>query len=108
MFTRRNLLFAMNVAAIMAQDVTTPTVQVVGAVKNPLTLTAEELQKMPRTAVQTSSNGMETSNERLSLTAKSSSPARPTESRSLVRRAGSAWSHRKKNREPGPCVCWSS
>jgi hypothetical protein len=67
MFTRRNLLFAMSVSSLLPQDAPAPAVQVVGAVKKPLTLTAEELQKMPRTTVKTSSNGMETAYEGVHL-----------------------------------------
>ena len=48
--------------ALLAQDAV-PTIQVTGAVKQPLTLTAEELGKMPRASVKTSSNGMETAYE---------------------------------------------
>jgi hypothetical protein len=36
------------------------TVQVIGAVKQPLTLTAQDLAKMPRTTARTTSNGVET------------------------------------------------
>ena len=37
-----------------------PAIQVTGAVKQPLTLTADELAKMPRASVKTTGNGMET------------------------------------------------
>ena len=37
-----------------------PVVQVTGAVKQPLTLSADDLAKMPRASVHTTSNGMET------------------------------------------------
>ncbi|MEI9812640.1 MAG: molybdopterin-dependent oxidoreductase [Acidobacteriota bacterium] len=36
------------------------TIQITGAVKQPLTLSAEDLAKMPRASVKTTSNGMET------------------------------------------------
>jgi DMSO/TMAO reductase YedYZ molybdopterin-dependent catalytic subunit len=44
---------------LAAQD-RQPTVQVTGAVKQPLTLSAGDLAKMPRATVRTTNNGMET------------------------------------------------
>jgi DMSO/TMAO reductase YedYZ molybdopterin-dependent catalytic subunit len=44
---------------LSAQDAP-PTVQVTGAVKQELTLSADDLAKMPRATVKTTSNGMET------------------------------------------------
>jgi DMSO/TMAO reductase YedYZ molybdopterin-dependent catalytic subunit len=44
---------------VFAQDAA-PTIQISGAVKQPLTLSAEDLAKMPRATVRTTSNGMET------------------------------------------------
>jgi DMSO/TMAO reductase YedYZ molybdopterin-dependent catalytic subunit len=44
---------------ICAQELP-PTVQVSGAVKQPLALSAEDLAKMPRASVTTASNGMQT------------------------------------------------
>ena len=40
-----------------------PSIQITGAVKQPLTLTADDLAKMPRASVHTMSNGMETTYE---------------------------------------------
>ena len=59
MFTRRSWLFATLAAGLVAQE-TQPSVQVTGSVKQPLTLTADDLAKMPRASVRTTSNGMET------------------------------------------------
>jgi DMSO/TMAO reductase YedYZ molybdopterin-dependent catalytic subunit len=42
-----------------AQDAA-PSIQITGAVKQPLTLTADDLAKMPRATAKTSSNGLET------------------------------------------------
>ena len=42
-----------------AQDLP-PSVQITGAVKQPLTLSADDLAKMPRASVHTTNNGMET------------------------------------------------
>ena len=60
MYTRW-LLFLPLLAAILApgQDAP-PSVQVTGAVKQTLTLTADDLAKMPRASVHTTNNGMET------------------------------------------------
>src|ERR1700733_8301963 len=60
MYTRRSLVWALlATASLLAQD-PQQTVQVTGAVKQPLTLSADDLAKMPRATVKTSSNGMET------------------------------------------------
>jgi DMSO/TMAO reductase YedYZ molybdopterin-dependent catalytic subunit len=60
MYTRRVLLTVLTVGILaMAQDAPS-TVQVTGAVKQPLTLTTEDLAKMPRASVKTSNNGLET------------------------------------------------
>ncbi|MCZ2156642.1 MAG: molybdopterin-dependent oxidoreductase [Bryobacterales bacterium] len=45
--------------ALLAQDAA-PSIQVTGAVKQTLTLTAEDLSKMPRASVKTTNNGIET------------------------------------------------
>jgi len=61
MYTRR-LVFGLLVTSALlaqAQDAQT-TFQVTGAVKQPLTLSADDLAKMPRASVRTMSNGMET------------------------------------------------
>jgi DMSO/TMAO reductase YedYZ molybdopterin-dependent catalytic subunit len=62
MYTRRCLLAAILVGILGAQEAE-PSIQVTGAVKQPLTLTAGDLAKMPRASVRTSSNGMETNYE---------------------------------------------
>jgi DMSO/TMAO reductase YedYZ molybdopterin-dependent catalytic subunit len=59
MYTRRLLFFLLPVSLLFAQE-PVPTVQVSGAVKQALTLTADDLAKMPRASVKTSSDGMET------------------------------------------------
>jgi DMSO/TMAO reductase YedYZ molybdopterin-dependent catalytic subunit len=57
MYTRRLLLFAILTAGFLAaQD----SVQITGAVKQPLTLSADDLAKMPRATVHTTSSGIET------------------------------------------------
>jgi DMSO/TMAO reductase YedYZ molybdopterin-dependent catalytic subunit len=47
-------------AAALAAQEASPTLQVTGAVQQPLTLTADDLAKMPRASVRTTNNGMET------------------------------------------------
>ena len=59
MYTRRLVLSLLSACVLMAQE-PVATLQVTGAVKQPLTLTADDLAKMPRASVKTSSNGMET------------------------------------------------
>jgi DMSO/TMAO reductase YedYZ molybdopterin-dependent catalytic subunit len=60
MYTRRSLVWGLLAAAsLLAQD-PQQTVQVTGDVKQPLTLSADDLAKMPRASVKTTSNGMET------------------------------------------------
>jgi DMSO/TMAO reductase YedYZ molybdopterin-dependent catalytic subunit len=59
MYTRRCLVLGLLAAAIYAQD-PPPSVRITGAVKEPLTLTADDLAKMPRATVKTTGNGMET------------------------------------------------
>lgn len=66
MYTRR-LLFGLVLTIlggtlVHAQEAPT-TIQVTGAVKQPLTLSADDLAKMPRASVKTTSNGMETTYE---------------------------------------------
>ena len=60
MYTRRSLVLGLVIAAVVSAQDATPTVQITGAVKQPLTLSADDLAKMPRATVKTSSNGMET------------------------------------------------
>jgi DMSO/TMAO reductase YedYZ molybdopterin-dependent catalytic subunit len=60
MYTRRSLVLGLLATIpLLAQDAQ-PTVQVTGAVKQSLTLSADDLAKMPRATVRTTSNGMET------------------------------------------------
>src|SRR5215831_3887322 len=59
MYTRRWLVSGLLAAALAAQE-PQPNIQVTGAVKQPLTLTVDDLAKMPRASVHTKSNGMET------------------------------------------------
>jgi len=60
MHTRRlSLALLLTAGALSAQEAA-PSVQVTGAVTQALTLTAEDLAKMPRAAVKTTSNGVET------------------------------------------------
>ena len=58
--TRRWLLLGLLAAAPLAAQDAQPSVQITGAVKEPLTLSAEDLAKMPRASVRTTNNGMET------------------------------------------------
>src|ERR1700683_5019897 len=64
MYTRRCMVFGLLIAALLAaqdaQQNSQPSLQVTGAVKQPLTLTADDLAKMPRATVRTTNNGMET------------------------------------------------
>ena len=63
MYTRRLCLgLLLSVGVLAAQD-SPSSIQITGAVKQPLTLTADDLAKMPRASVKTSSNGMETAYE---------------------------------------------
>src|SRR6266851_1914854 len=63
MYTRR-LCFGLllSLCVLAAQD-PPASIQVTGAIKQPLTLTADDLAKMPRASVKTTSNGMETTYE---------------------------------------------
>jgi DMSO/TMAO reductase YedYZ molybdopterin-dependent catalytic subunit len=59
MFTRHWFILGILAAALCsAQEV--QSIQVTGAVKQPLTLSADDLAKMPRASVRTTNNGMET------------------------------------------------
>lgn len=60
MYTRRWLVSGLLAATLLAGQEPQPSIQITGAVKRPLTLTADDLAKMPRASVRTSSNGMET------------------------------------------------
>ena len=63
MYTRRSCLWLLLLAAVACAQVSSVAVQVTGAVKQQLTLTADELAKMPRASVKVSSEGVETSYE---------------------------------------------
>lgn len=60
MYTRRMLVLGLLAAALLPAQDAEPTVQVTGAVKQALSLSAGDLAKMPRVTVRTSSNGMQT------------------------------------------------
>ena len=60
MYTRRWLLLGLLAAAVLPGQEAPSSLQVAGAVKNPLTLSADDLAKMPRASVRTTNNGMET------------------------------------------------
>ena len=60
MYTRRWLLSSVIAAGLLAAQEPPPTVQVTGAVKQALTLSADDLAKMPRATVKTTSGGIET------------------------------------------------
>ncbi|MBV8903765.1 MAG: molybdopterin-dependent oxidoreductase [Acidobacteriia bacterium] len=60
MYTRRYLACAVFAFGVLYAQEAQPSIQIGGDVKQPLTLTADDLAKMPRATVRTSSNGMET------------------------------------------------
>jgi DMSO/TMAO reductase YedYZ molybdopterin-dependent catalytic subunit len=60
MYTRRCLVLGLFLTALLSAQDTQPTVQITGAVKQALTLSADDLAKMPRATVRTMNNGMET------------------------------------------------
>ena len=61
MRTRRRLLvLGILGSVLLAAQESQPSIQVTGAVKQPLTLTAGDLAKMPRSTVRMTNNGMET------------------------------------------------
>jgi DMSO/TMAO reductase YedYZ molybdopterin-dependent catalytic subunit len=64
MTPRRRLLLlaALTAVAAAAQDAPS-TIQITGAVKQPLTLTTDDLARMPQASVKMSSNGLETTYE---------------------------------------------
>jgi DMSO/TMAO reductase YedYZ molybdopterin-dependent catalytic subunit len=59
MYTRRSLIAFLAAGVLAAQDAPA-SIQITGAVKQELTLTAGDLAKMPRASVKTTNNGMET------------------------------------------------
>jgi DMSO/TMAO reductase YedYZ molybdopterin-dependent catalytic subunit len=60
MYTRRFLVLGLLAAGLLTAQDAPPTVQVTGAVKQALTLSADDLAKMPRASVRTANAGMET------------------------------------------------
>jgi hypothetical protein len=60
MYTRRLLLCGLLAATLLSAQSAPPSIQVTGAVKQPLTLTADDLAKMPRAKVKTTHAGIET------------------------------------------------
>src|SRR5215469_8940543 len=60
MYTRRYCVVAILATGLLAAQNAPPSLQVTGAVKQALTLTADDLAKMPRATVRTMTNGMET------------------------------------------------
>ncbi len=63
METRRLLLIAAITSIAAAAQEAPAAVQIAGAVKQPLILTADDLAKLPRASVKISSNGLETTYE---------------------------------------------
>ena len=60
MYTRRSLVWGLLATVPLLAQNAPPTVQITGAVKQALTLSAGDLAKMPRATVRTTSNGTET------------------------------------------------
>jgi DMSO/TMAO reductase YedYZ molybdopterin-dependent catalytic subunit len=60
MYTRRFLVLAVFAAWLLAAQEAPTSIQVTGAVKQALALTADDLAKMPRASVRTTNNGMGT------------------------------------------------
>jgi DMSO/TMAO reductase YedYZ molybdopterin-dependent catalytic subunit len=60
MYTRRRLVLAVFSASPLTAQDGPPSVQVTGTVKQPLSLTSDDLAKMPRATVRTTNNGTET------------------------------------------------
>ena len=60
MSTRRSLILGLLAAGVLSAQAIPTSIEVTGAVKQPLTLSAEDLAKMPRASVRTTNNGMET------------------------------------------------
>jgi DMSO/TMAO reductase YedYZ molybdopterin-dependent catalytic subunit len=60
MYRRRWLVLGFIAAGLLSAQDTQPSVQVTGSVKQALTLTGDDLAKMPRASVRTTNNGMET------------------------------------------------
>jgi DMSO/TMAO reductase YedYZ molybdopterin-dependent catalytic subunit len=60
MYTRHWLFLGLLAVGVLPAQEAQPTIQVTGAVKQALTLSADDLAKMPRASVRTANNGMET------------------------------------------------
>ena len=60
MYTRRCLVVGLLAAGLLAAEDAPASVQITGAVKQEVTLTADDLAKMQRASVKTTNNGMET------------------------------------------------
>ena len=60
MYTRRSLVLGLLAASLLSGQDAQQSIQVSGDVKQPLTLTADDLAKMTRATVRTMNNGMET------------------------------------------------
>jgi DMSO/TMAO reductase YedYZ molybdopterin-dependent catalytic subunit len=60
MYTRRSLVLGLVAVGLLPAQEAQPTILVTGAVKQALTLSADDLAKMPRASVRTTNNGMET------------------------------------------------
>jgi DMSO/TMAO reductase YedYZ molybdopterin-dependent catalytic subunit len=60
MYTRRSLVLGLLAAGLLPGQEGPQTVEVTGAVKQALTLSADDLAKMPRASVRTTNSGMET------------------------------------------------
>jgi DMSO/TMAO reductase YedYZ molybdopterin-dependent catalytic subunit len=60
MYTRRLLVYGMLAASVLFAQDALQTLQITGAVKQPLTISADDLAKMSRSSVKTTSSGMET------------------------------------------------
>jgi DMSO/TMAO reductase YedYZ molybdopterin-dependent catalytic subunit len=60
MYTRRSLIIGLLAAGLLAAQDAPATIQIAGDVKRPLTLSVDDLAKMPRATVRVSNNGMET------------------------------------------------
>jgi DMSO/TMAO reductase YedYZ molybdopterin-dependent catalytic subunit len=61
MYTRRACFLGILAASLaLAQGAQSPSIQITGAVKQAVTLSADDLAQMPRASVHTTNNGMET------------------------------------------------
>jgi DMSO/TMAO reductase YedYZ molybdopterin-dependent catalytic subunit len=63
MYTRRGLILAVLGACLLSAQEAQPSVQVTGDVNQPLLLSADDLSKLPRATVRTTSHGIETVHE---------------------------------------------